>query len=527
MNATKEPLAIRLRAYGWLLVSSVLMFLGFVGFGVWPLAFVGSLPALFALDPQMGTRGGFARPMGRAFFFRAWFFGYVAYFGGFYWITNTLMDFSGFNVAISSAFASIYYLYQGLQFVLALYVFAKGRALGLPAVFLVPVGFLAAEAIYPSLFEHYYGNAFADLPLLTQVADLGGPELCTFLAMLVQGALYDVLAAALERKRLPRVGPAIAISYVLFVVAYGAHRIAEEDARVAAAPHLRVGIVQANLGLFERWEDPRETFRRHIGMTEALEAREHVDLVVWPESSVTTWLERVPSLRAIVGDRIHAPVLFGGIRRREHGDVTRMHNTAFLADRDGNFIGAYDKIHLLAFGEYLPFGDQFPVLYEISPMSGQMSPGEEIEPMSFPFGEGAPIRIAPLVCYEDILGAFVREVVDHGDPHVMVNIAVDSWFGDTQEPWVHLALARFRTIEHRRWLVRSTITGVSAFVDSAGRVVAHTGTFEQATLVRDVPLLAGARTVYQVLGPFAGWVALGAALFVLREARRAAAGAAR
>jgi apolipoprotein N-acyltransferase len=365
------------------------------------------------------------------------------------------------------------------------------------------------------LFEHYYGNGLYRMPILTQIADLGGPEVCTGLVFLVNGALYDLVFARTQKRAMPRIGPAVALAAVLFTVGYGAMRIAQVDAFDAEAERLRLALVQPNLGLFDRWEDPRVGDRIRQ-MTVRLEDEDPtIQLFVWPESAVTYWLDDVHSVHNTVLRDVHTPVIFGGIRHAEVGERIVDRNTAFLADANGRFIGTYDKTYLLAFGEYLPFGEAFPQLYEISPMSGRFSPGASVDPLELPRpggDEDDPIRMSALICYEDIVSRFVRHAVDEGHPDFLVNITVDTWFGDTQEPWVHLTLASFRAIEHRRWLVRSTNSGVSAFVDPAGRVVASTETFAQATLVDDVRLGPvggeGATTLYELLGPWLGWLSL-------------------
>ena len=503
----KLPLLMRLTPFAILLLSAVLMFLGFAGFGIWPLAFIGLVPALYVIDPVLGTHGGFNRPGGRAFFGRAFFFGYIAYVGGFYWVEYTIRTFGGFPLALSSFFASAFWGFQGLQFVFLLWLFGRARQHGYPATLVVVTAYLATEGFYPQLFEHYYGNAFYNVPILAQVADLGGPEMCTALAMIVNGALYELLAARLLQKPLPRLGPAVALGYVLFALVYGAFRLSSEAERAAHAPSIRIASVQANLGLFERFDDAFEGVRRHRRLSDALERDEHPDLIVWPESSVPLWLDRPESFERVIPD-LETPLLFGGIRHQEHHGVRREHNTAFLTNAERRIIGSYDKTYLLAFGEYIPFGEQFPVVYEISPMSGQFSPGTSVEPLTLALRDGRSFRATALVCYEDIVASFVRRAVNEGDPHVLLNISVDSWFGDTQEPWVHLALAQFRAIEHRRWLVRTTITGVSAFVDSTGQVRTHTEPFEEATRVLDVPMLQGNTTLYELLGPWPGWLSL-------------------
>lgn len=513
-SASKKAVWLeRGRAYGLLLFSAVLMFLGFAGFGVWPLAFVGMVPALFVFDAE-------PRPTGAKFFWRALFFGYVAFYGGFYWVVNTIVDFGGFPYPLALLFASVYFLYQASQYVLVLWLWRRARDRGWNATLSLVSAFLAVELAFPMLFDHFYGTSFHMLPWLVQVADLGGPMLLTALSMLGNGALYEGIRARLRRERMPRAAPIAFAAALAFCVGYSAYRIGEVEARAAAAPKITVGLVQTNMGIFDKREDPLEGRRRHIAQSLALEREVRPDLLVWPESAATFFIpEGVDNVRRWVltaedGRAVTTPTLFGGLARRARDGRVRHYNTAFLTDGEGNVVGTYDKTYLLAFGEYIPFGDVFPILYEWSPNTGQFTPGDHVRPLRF-----GDYRISALVCYEDILPRFVRRAVAEGDPHLLVNITNDAWFGKTHEPYVHLALAKFRAIEHHRYLVRATNTGVSAIVDPLGRVVTESPTFERASLSGEVAMMTG-WTPYQTLGDWPGWVALAIAVYVVFVARR-------
>ncbi len=512
---TRRPLAVRLRPWLLLTLSAVLMFLGFAGFGIWPLAFVGLVPALYVFDPQLGEHGGFERPGGRAFLARAWYFGFVSYVGGFYWVEYTIRTFGGFPIALSSFFASAFWLFQGLQFALVAWLFRRARERGWPALPVIVAAYVGVEGFFPMLFEHYYGNALFDQPWLNQIADLGGPEVATALLITVNGAIYEALLARLTGRAFPRSAAFVAVGALAFTLAYSGYRLASEDARARSAESIRITAVQANLGLFERFDDPFEGVRRQRAMSAEAEASERPDLLVWPESSVPMWIDRPDAMTRLVPS-LRTPLLFGAVR---HGERGRMHNTAFATDAEHRIVGHYDKTYLLAFGEYIPFGEDFPVLYDISANTGRFTPGDRVEALPLQLADGRAYRASALICYEDIVTAYVRRAVNGEDPHVLINITVDSWFGDTQEPWVHLALAQFRAIEHRRWLVRATITGVSAFIDATGRVRAHTGVFEPRTLTHDVPMLSGTTTLYELVGPWPGWLAALGILFMVHRAR--------
>jgi apolipoprotein N-acyltransferase len=127
-----------------------------------------------------------------------------------------------------------------------------------------------------------------------------------------------------------------------------------------------------------------------------------------------------------------------------------------------------------------------------------------------------------MICYEDILPSFVNSMVAHAKPDLLVNMTNDAWFGDSTEPWIHLALAKLRAVEHRRFLVRATNSGVSAIVDAAGRVTTHGATFDTEAIPGDVAFLSGG-TVYEAIGNVPWWiaaVAIGLMAFVSRPQRR-------
>jgi apolipoprotein N-acyltransferase len=241
-------------------------------------------------------------------------------------------------------------------------------------------------------------------------------------------------------------------------------------------------------------------------MSRALVASQPLDLIVWPESVIGIRLmSREGSLPSgLLGDT-HTPTLLGAVLRLGENGAVRAHGSALLMDGAGRILGTYDKMVLVPFGEYIPFGETFPALYSLAPPStSSFLPGESREPI--PFGR---YLLSVNICYEDIFPGHVRSLMRGGPdrriPDVLVNLTNDSWYGNSTEPIEHLALASFRSIEHRRSLVRSTNTGISAFVDPIGRIVTRSGIWTRETLVDRVPMMQG-RTVYALLGDWIGWV---------------------
>jgi len=385
----------------------------------------------------------------------------------------------------------------------------------------LPAALVVAEALYPSVFPLYAGNTLAGATTLVQILDVTGPVGLSFLVGLTSATLAEMLLWLG-----PRVGPppwrtALGVAVVLALVAcYGALRLRQLDAAVATAERrLRVGLVQTNEGIFADVDAVRAGVRRHQAQSVGLAAR-GVELVVWPESAynfpLTAGMKDVAV--AVLGP-VHLPVLFGGLRLDASGERRRVFHSAFLADGDGRVLGYYDKRRLVPFGEYVPFDELWPALGELSPRSG-----------GFSAGQGAPVllelagaRLAVDICYEDLFPGLLRSRGD-GEPHLLVNLTNDAWFGDPREAVMHRHAASFRAVEQRRFLVRATNTGVSAVVNPAGRIVAALPTGAAGELVYDVALLTGT-TWYGRFGdaPFValvGVVALVAGLRSRRERRR-------
>ena len=226
------------------------------------------------------------------------------------------------------------------------------------------------------------------------------------------------------------------------------------------------------------------------------------ELVIWPEVGFNTRPLYTGEMdgRAITGG-VPVAAIVGAMRV----EGRKLWNSAFVIDESGKVGDHYDKIQLLAFGEYIPGGEWFPEVYEWSPLSTPLARGQSTAPLRWDSW-----RFATFICYEDILPGIVRSIMaDHGEgrAHAMVNLTNDSWYGAGHEQEQHLMLAAVRSIEHRRWLLRATSTGISAFVDATGRVLQRIGRNQRGVALADVPMLQGT-TPYELLGDWPGWIAL-------------------
>jgi apolipoprotein N-acyltransferase len=344
--------------------------------------------------------------------------------------------------------------------------------------------------------------------VLVQGADLGGPLLLTTLVALANVVAYETWTWWRGTRERPLGTWLGAAAVGAAVLAYGHVRESALEAAASGAPVLRVGVVQANLGVLEKRAQSLVSHRKHLEQTRELLADGAVDLVIWPETAYVRGLRRpLPIAGQPIAEDLGVPLLFGSSTVWEENGRRWKSNSALLVGADGMIRDAYDKNLLIPLAEYLPLAGVLPALERRFPHVEHFQAARTTPALRL----GA-WRIATPICYEAIRPEFVRAMVRAARPHLLVTLANDAWFGDSQEPWLHLALARLRAVEHRRFLVRATNSGVSAVVDPAGRVVARSGLFTRETLRADVRPLDG-ETLYARLGDWPGWLA--AALVVI------------
>ena len=199
----------------------------------------------------------------------------------------------------------------------------------------------------------------------------------------------------------------------------------------------------------------------------------HPDLVVWPESPAPFIEDDVSFKQAMrsIALATQAPLVVGGIgmdfSREEN--AWRDYNSAFIVDAGGQMVGRYDKIHLVPFGEYIPFQNLLTFARKLTGRVSSFTRGSEHRVFLLDTQSGGRHRYGVFICYEAVFADEVRQLARNG-AEVLVNVSDDGWYGDTSAPWQHLNMARMRAVENRRWLLRDTNNGVTAAIDPYGRV---------------------------------------------------------
>jgi apolipoprotein N-acyltransferase len=503
-------------------ITGIIYPLAFVLPYVGILAFILMVPLLHAVREKPPIRS----------FFLGCIAGVLANFIGHYWLVGTLTRFGGFPIALSAFMHIVVSTFFGLLFGLGCYFSSLLRVFD---EFSIKNGFVFAsiwtslEFFYPLLFPYGITNFLSDYTLLIQVYDLFGVYFLSFVVFFVNFTVYGAIAQMRSRRHLPLGSIALSVALIVSIVLYGVYRIGSVGGAISSARKIKIGVIQANFDIFEKNSMNEDAMlSRFRSMSMELHSP---DLVIWPETAVQSWVPAHSDYfesegEVVVPSMDGAYFLSGGLSYDigygddyNDTDTIEQFNVAFLTDSRGRILGTYRKIKLLLFGEYLPFSKYFPSIKNISPASGDFTPGRELSILEV---KEKGIRIAPLICYEDILPSFTRRFVSKG-ANLIVNITNDAWFGDTFAPYQHLKLSIPRAVETRRYLIRSTNTGVSAVIDPLGRVTHKTPTFKEATIEAEVGLIDGGLTLYAKIGDVFPWtcgvcsVIYGAFLFLRKR----------
>ncbi|RPJ17297.1 MAG: apolipoprotein N-acyltransferase [Desulfobacteraceae bacterium] len=297
-----------------------------------------------------------------------------------------------------------------------------------------------------------------------------------------------------------------------FIWFYGKIRMETVDKAVADSNKIKVSVVQGNIEQSEKW-DPALQYsatKKYLDLSGSA-AFEKPDLIVWPETAAPFYFLYDAGLTEMVERGIvetGTNFLIGSPSfMRADGNI-EYYNSAYLIGPDGKVSGKYDKVHLVPFGEYVPFKKWLPFLGKIVEHVGDFCPGKQGKIINL---NGQSLGV--LICYELIFPYLSRAEVKNG-ADFLVNITNDAWYGKTSAPYQHFSMAAFRAVENRRALVRAANTGISGFIDPSGRIAASTSIFENAVMTRDIQVLKEI-TFYTRFGDLFAYICLAAAALTL------------
>lgn len=494
-------------------------------FDAWPLLFLTFPLLVWLLDGAAGGRLGGVPSAAIA----GWWFGFGYFLAGLYWVGYAfLVDAKTFGWLLPIAVV-------GLPALLACYM-AFGLALarmlwtrGVTRLIALAVALTIAEWLRGHLLSGFPWNAIGYAltgPLvLAQAASLIGIWGLTFIAVAVfaSPAVLTDDPATVRRRWMPL---AIGVLLLAALAAYGALRLARTP--TAFFDSIRLRIMQPNLQQDEKFNPSakQKVMNHYIELSDRATGPQSsgirdVTHLIWPESAFPFLLTREPDAMAQIAALLPqgTVLITGAVRPPEippGARLTRAYNSVYVIDHDGSILSVYDKVHLVPFGEYLPFQTLLERLglLQLTKVPGGFIEGDRRRAMNVP---RAP-RMLPLICYEII---FPGEAVPRGErPGWLVNLTNDGWFGISSGPYQHLQQARVRAIEQGLPLARAANTGVSAVIDPLGRIVGSLALGTEGVLDASLPRRIDP-TFYVRTGDVGIGLLLGAALiFLIRRRTR-------
>jgi apolipoprotein N-acyltransferase len=524
----------------------------------WPAMFLTFPPLVFMLDGIGAARWGGMR----AAFAIGWWFGFGYFLSGLYWIGSAfLVDAETFGWMLPFAVTLLpagLAVFIGFGFVAARLLWTPGRL----RVLTLAATLSSAEWLRGHMFTGFPWNAFGyalttPLPLAESVAIFGIWGL-TFVAVAVF-ATPAVLADGARRSLLPVV---LAGAALATLAAYGGWRLASHPTESVDGVHLR--IMQPNIPQDERFRyaAKAQIMSRYVSISQragetvlpsyppsqsgeslhlyappqdlyppsqAAEGRVRdpgglrgVTHLIWPESAFPFFLTREPDALSMISNMLapNTTLITGAARLVEpvpSRSDKRAYNSVYVINHRGAILATYDKLHLVPFGEYLPFQNllERAGLTQLIDVPGGFLPGAQRHRIAVP---GAPDML-PLICYEAI---FPGDAVPTGErPGWLLNLTNDAWFGISSGPYQHFQQARVRAIEEGLPLIRAANSGISAVIDPLGRVIAALPLGHDGALDAALPRAAEV-TIYARAGDFLfSVIVIGtmAASFLVRLAR--------
>lgn len=533
MTSLRAVAAGIILSWGWkraliALVAGALSVLAMAPFNAWPILFVTIPVAVWLIDGAgAGRLGGIPTAA-----MTGWWFGLGYFVAGLYWVGSALLvDAQTFAWLLPFAVLGLpagLALFMALGFALARLIWTADASRILSLACALTVSEWLRGHILTGFPWNTLGYALTEPLALAQSASLVGIWGLTFIAVAVfasPAALIDDPSVT----RRPWLAPVASVLLLAAMGLYGTLRLASQPTQFVDKVKLRLMqpnlqqdvkfnyaarqmVMDKYLSLSDRATGPQTT-----GVRDAT-------ILIWPESAFPFFLTREADAMAQIASLLPPGTILvtGGIRPPDQPAgtrVTRAYNSIYVIDHDGTILSVYDKLHLVPFGEYLPFQSAMEKLgfVQLTKVHGGFIPGDRRRTMTLP---NAP-RMLPLICYEAI---FSGDIVPRGDrPGWIVNLTNDGWFGISTGPYQHLQQARVRAIEEGLPIVRSANTGISAVIDPLGRIVAHLGLGTEGVLDSALPAAIAPTPFSRVQDiPTAIVVALSAILVIRRRAKQKA-----
>jgi apolipoprotein N-acyltransferase len=472
------------------IISGLLLAFAFPRFNLEFLAWFALVPLLLAIY------GGSARRALKLGFVT----GLVFYFITLSWVTNTLINYGNIPTVVSWLILTLLVAYMSLYLGLFTYLVNRfGKSHPVSIFLLAPVTWTALEylrsthSIYGFSWQGLGYSQFQSLPVI-QMASITGVYGISALIVLVNAGLFVLIHPAFHKYPVWRNGrKRAAISTVLLLslcVGYGWWTL--NQVPVYGIQPVRVALIQGNIPQDMKWNPAyrSEVLDRYRKLT--LQAAVFKpDLIVWPEAVTPFFFGRDFEGTQYVIDTVReaqTPMVLGSPAVKQtdsslavgKSEPLRLYNSAYFVSDHGSKLDRYDKIHLVPFGEFVPFRSILFFIDKMVANIGDFERGKEAK--LFQLGDS---KFAVSICFEIIFPDLVRQPVKQGAGY-LVNITNDAWFGKSAASYQHMSMVAMRAVENRVPIVRAANTGISGSVDAYGRIIDATEIFKEDWIISKI-----------------------------------------
>jgi len=469
--------------------------------------------AWFALVPLLMSIEG-ASPYGA--FKLGFIAGVTHYLSLIYWILLVLGHYGNLNYPASLGPLILLCTYLAL-FPALFSTFTAGVRGSPHALFLMGSSWVGLEYIRAKLLTGFpwclLGYSQSGCVSFIQIADVTGVYGVSFLIVVVNGLLSHLLWKYRGNSQ-PLLRREILLTAVLVgaTIAYGTYRLRTSQGDEGRQGNLRAAIIQPSIDQSLKWdpEYQKETMDRYSRLTRSAFAFQP-DLIVWPETAVPFFFQQNQELQSRVlalARESGSILIFGSPAYQRTPAETKYYNRAYCVSPHDGSIQFYDKVHLVPFGEYIPFKRFLFFVDRLVPAAGDFAAGDRVTPI-----RAGPFSIGILICFEAIFPEIARAHARQGAA-LLTNLTNDAWFGMTSAPYQHLSMSVFRAVENRLPMIRAANTGFSAFIGPEGKIRALSGLFSQEILKGSLHAAKASPTFYTRFGDVFALFVLG--LFLLR-----------
>lgn len=513
--------------FAMLAASGIALGLSFPQAGLHLLAWVAVVPLLFAVWNASG-KDAFRSGM---------VYGFAYFAASLYWIEHSVRVYGMLPLFISVGAVALLCLILSLYTGLFAYFFMRAyRTTQLPAVLIAPVFWVTLDIARTYFLSGFpwasIGYSQYKCLAIIQIADITGVYGVTFLLLAVNGIIFDTLIYKRRKQEAPlfpsitTIAGGITLGVVLmFTLVYGFIKLRQQT----WGDRLVISVAQGNIDQSDKWDPDRGNMivNTYYDLTRTLAARKPA-LIVWPEASIPFIFNYHKALTNELKEfvaSVKTPVLLGAVEssvsatpsaltsgntsgnmaNTKADEERQLANSAVLIGADGKVSASYRKIHMVPFGEYIPWG--LPVR-KLVPLVGDFLPGDEYRIMQVgdvPFGV--------VICYEIIFPELVREFAARG-AQFLTTVTNDAWFGRTSAPYQHFSMAVFRAVENRLPVVRAANTGISGFIDDKGRIIRASGIYSKEALTETITTRKGGVSFYTKFGNVFGYFCMVGAIML-------------